>query len=298
MGRVAALLPVLAAGGEDAAAGNLVRPGHAAGYRGQNPGAPRRVHVGQAAHQAPGVRVRGPGVDLAGRRVLDHLPRIHHRDLVRHPGNHAQVVADVEGRGAVLLLELGDQVQDGRLDGDVQRGGRLVHDQERGVVEHGHRDQDALLLPARELERVPLHHAFHVGHVDPAQRLRALLVRFLALQPAVDDQRLGHLVADHHARVERRHRLLVDHRDVGPAQLAQLLLGAAAQLLAFEQDMPVRDKAVWPEEVHDREGHRALAAARLAHEAEVLALADVERDVPDRVDMPLARLVADRQVLD
>ena len=171
---------MLAARREDAAAGNLVGRGHPAGDRRQDPRALGRVHVGQAAHQALRIGVRRVGVDLARGGVLDHLTGVHDRDLVRHARHHAEVVADVEGRRVVPLLELGDQVEDRRFDGDVQRGGRLVHDQERRVVQHGHGDQHTLLLPARQLEGVALHHAFHVGHVDAAQRFLALAVGVLA----------------------------------------------------------------------------------------------------------------------
>ena len=58
---------------------------------------------------------------------------------------------------------LPDQVQDLRLGRDVERGRRLVGDQDAGLGGERQRDHDPLAQPARELERVA---------VDPARRLR------------------------------------------------------------------------------------------------------------------------------
>ena len=46
------------------------------------------------------------------------------------------------------------QLQDLRLRGDVERGGRLVGDQQRRLEHQRHRDHDALALAARELVRI------------------------------------------------------------------------------------------------------------------------------------------------
>jgi hypothetical protein len=77
---------------------------------------------------------------MAGRReqvmhrgFFDHLARVHHHHPLGRFGDHAHRVRDQHHRHAHLLLELGDQVQDLRLDGDVQRGGGLVGDQQAGL---------------------------------------------------------------------------------------------------------------------------------------------------------------------
>ena len=51
----------------------------------------------------------------------------------------------------LLGLELDEQVEDRRLDGDVERRRRLVADDELRVARERARDRDALLEPAREL---------------------------------------------------------------------------------------------------------------------------------------------------
>ena len=61
-------------------------------------------------------------------------------------------------------LELPQELQDLRLDGDVERRRRLVRDQEVGLVGERHRDHHPLALAARELVRI---------RVEPRARPRA-----------------------------------------------------------------------------------------------------------------------------
>ena len=50
--------------------------------------------------------------------------------------------------------EVSQQGEDLRLDGDVEGGGGLVGDEQAGLVDDGHGDEDALALAAGELVRV------------------------------------------------------------------------------------------------------------------------------------------------
>jgi hypothetical protein len=50
------------------------------------------------------------------------------------------------------------------------------------------------------------------------------------------DDRLGDLLADCKYRVKRRHRLLKDHRDLGPAHFAQFGLAHFRDLVAGHGD--------------------------------------------------------------
>ena len=51
------------------------------------------------------------------------------------------------------------------------------------------------------------------------------------------------LLADGHGRIERRHRLLVDHGDRGAANPAQLRVAHGQDVAALEQDLPRDDAA-------------------------------------------------------
>jgi hypothetical protein len=170
----------------------------------------------------------------------------HARDL----GDHAEVVRDEQHPRAVARLQVLDEAQDLRLRGDVERGGRLVGDEQRRLEHQRHGDHDALALAAGELVRVGLDHALgvrqaHLAHdvedLAPARRGREL--RVLA-------QHLVELRAAAHHRVERGHRLLEHHRHARRAQLAQALRRGARHVLALEQDLPAGHRQVRRQETH------------------------------------------------
>jgi hypothetical protein len=127
------------------------------------------------------------------------------------PDDHGEVMRDQQKAHAVLADQGLQQVEDLRLRGDVERGGRLVGDQQARVQRDGHGDADALALAARQLVRVARRAEIGTGRPGPAV---ARGVARRAARRAVDRQRLGHLVADGLHRVERGHRLLEDHPDL------------------------------------------------------------------------------------
>ena len=67
---------------------------------------------------------------VVGAARLDDPPGVHHRDPVAQAGDHAEVVGDQQHREAESLLQVGEQLEDLRLDRDVERGRRLVGDQQ------------------------------------------------------------------------------------------------------------------------------------------------------------------------
>ncbi|MFC7512768.1 hypothetical protein ACFQV4_31245 [Streptomyces thermocarboxydus] len=75
-----------------------------------------------------------PGVlvDLGGGTFLDDPSRVHHREPVAGVGEHRQVVADHHQPHVLVGDQLLDEAQDLRLDHHVQRGGRLVRDDQAG----------------------------------------------------------------------------------------------------------------------------------------------------------------------
>ena len=66
--------------------------------------------------------------DLVGGPLLDDLAVVHDRDPVGDVADDADVVGDEEVGEAELVLEVVEQVDDLRLDRDVERGDRLVGD--------------------------------------------------------------------------------------------------------------------------------------------------------------------------
>src|SRR5262245_35371827 len=79
-------------------------------------------------HEARGVGMFRAGEELTGGRDLDDAAAIHDGDAIGVAGYDAEIVGDQDQRGAGLARQLLQQVEDLRLHGDVERGGRLVRD--------------------------------------------------------------------------------------------------------------------------------------------------------------------------
>ena len=131
---------------------------------------------------------------------------------------------------------------------------------------------------------------------DHPQQLAGPRERVPLRDPLVRLHHVDELVADPHHRVERVHRALEDHRDVPPAEAAQLLPAQADQVLALEEDLPARDLRGLAQDLHDRVPGRRLAAAGLAGEADDLAGVDGEVDVVDRAHAPARDRVVDDEL--
>ena len=131
----------------------------------------------------------GALVDVVPRPDLDDLAEIHHRDAVRHVADDRQVVRDEDVRQPEVALQRLQQVHDLRADRHVERGDRLVEDDQLRVQRERTRDADALPLAARELVREPVRVLRR--QADRAQQLVHPLLARVAAVPAVNPQRLA-----------------------------------------------------------------------------------------------------------
>src|SRR5207249_3208481 len=80
--------------------------------------------------------------------------------------------------------------------------------------------------------------------------------------------------------------------------LAQALRARGEQVLAVEERLAARDRVRARVQAHDRQAGDALARARLADDAERLALLDRERDAVDGADDPVVGLEVRLEVAD
>ena len=80
----------------------------------------------------------------ARRREFDQARSIHDTHHVRGLGDDRQIVGD-EKYAQPLCLQFLQEIEDLRLDGDVECGGRFVGDEKLGVAGKRHGDHDALL---------------------------------------------------------------------------------------------------------------------------------------------------------
>ena len=108
---------------------------------------PRAAGNRDAGEQPARVRVQRRREQRRHRRALDDLARVHHRDAIGDARDDAEIVRDQDERHPELALQRLQQVQDLRLDRDVERGGRLVGDDQRRLAHQRHRDHHALAQP-------------------------------------------------------------------------------------------------------------------------------------------------------
>ena len=92
-------------------------------------------------------------VDLERRADLLDPALAHHHDPVGQLERLLLVVGDVDGRDPELALDLADLVAQGDADLGVERGERLVEQQDRRLEGERPRQRDALLLAAGQLVR-------------------------------------------------------------------------------------------------------------------------------------------------
>jgi hypothetical protein len=224
-----------------------------------------------------------------GVALFDDLAGIHHDDALAKFGDHAEVVGDHDDGRAEVAVQPNHQVQDLGLDRDVERGRRLVRDQQPWSAGQGNRDHHALAHPAGELVGIGVHPVFGGRDADPLEQIDRPLLRLLLGDFEVKHQRLDQLVPNRVDRIERRHRVLEDHRDVITADVSHLPVGQRQEVsrLAVDRkgDRTVDDSARRARhQPHQAQGGDALAAARFAHDAEGFAFLDMERDIVDGED--------------
>ena len=159
----------------------------------------------------------------------------------------------------------------------VERGGRLVGEQQRGVGGQGARDADALLLATRELLGVVL------AALGQAHKVEQFVHAAFALL-LIDARELQGVlnIASSGTRIEEV-ELLEDHANIA-ANAAELALGLADDVGAVEKQLPARGGI----EAVDEANQRGLTGTRVADDAEDFTRLDGERDAVDGGDFAVA----------
>ncbi len=123
-------------------------------------------------------------------------------------------MADEDQRQAEFALQTLQKIEDLALDRDIERGDRLVADDELRLKDHGTRDADALRLSAGEFMRIAVDRLGAAAHARH-DRLDAGAALFcLQLRP-MHEERLGDDLAYRHAWIERGERILKDDLHIG-----------------------------------------------------------------------------------
>ena len=117
------------------------------------------------------------GIDVVDRSRLDDFAAAHHDDALGHARNDAHVVRDERDRGFCVLAQVFDQIEHLRLHRGVERGGRLVGDEQRGLGHHRHRNHDALAHAAGQFVRILRKAPGSLRNADALQPLDRTLPR-------------------------------------------------------------------------------------------------------------------------
>ena len=163
-------------------------------------GAEARVRLRHCRKQRLGIRMFRRLEQRLGAGDLHDPADIHHGDAVADVLHHAQIVRDEQVGKAQPILQIEHQVEYLRLHRYIERGYRLVGDNQTRIERERTRNADALALPTAEcmgkavaLSSRQLHHVEQFGHA---------LAPLVGTAHPVDQQRLADDVGDAHARIE------------------------------------------------------------------------------------------------
>ncbi|MCY1542280.1 hypothetical protein D9M68_780220 [compost metagenome] len=152
--------------------------------------------------------------------------------------------------------------------------------------------------------RIAVQDGASLGNAHALQHAQRLGARRRRVQPLVQLQRLGDLVAGREAGIQRGHRLLEDHRHVGAAHALQLGVRGVEQvqdvaIAPAQQHAAVDDPAAAVfHQAHQRKRGYGLARPGLAHDGQGFAAVDVEGDAAHCFHGAFGGLEAHGQVID
>ena len=225
---------------------------------------------------------------LGGRDLARDPALAHHEDPVAHPQDLGQLRRDHHDR-----LALGGQIVEQSVDlglrPDIDAARRLVEDQDVGVAREPLRDDDLLLVAARQVAGLLTHR----GRLD--RKVLDLALRGRPRLPAVDDTERAD-VSPHRGQDDVRLDIEAHRKSVTLAVLGQVGdavpdgVGRARDRhgLAVDKDLA----AVGPVGAEDQPGHLGPTGTDQPGKAKDLAAAKLEADVADH---PAAVEAADLQ---
>ena len=208
---------------------------------------------------------------LFGVGQLHDVALVDDGDAVRDVPHDGQVVRDEQVGDAAFLLQMAQQVEHLGADGHIQCRDGLIGDDELRLHDEGAGDADALALAAGELVREA------GGKFGQQADIQQCLADFFfplgsgQVGPDVH-QALADDVAHLGALVQGGLRVLEDHLDLLDDLLVQRVGDLAVDLLALVQDLAAGSG----QDAHDGTADGGLAGTGLAHQAERLALVDLE----------------------
>ena len=151
---------------------------------------------------------------VSGAPLFDDFTLLHDDHPVTQMVDQRQVMADEHQAQPHIGLQVGEQVEDLALHGDVERRNRLVGDQQAGPGDDGAGNGNALALPAGKLVRVFFRVGGPYAHLVE-HRQHALPPRSRRDGP-VGEQGLGNAPAHRAPGVERAEGVLKHDLELRP----------------------------------------------------------------------------------
>ena len=202
---------------------------------GHQPRAARGVQPGNRSQKPRGVGHPAVGIELLDGGGLHRAAGVHHQGPIGELGHHAQIVGDDQHGGVGDVARGLENVEDLRLHGDIERGRRLVADDQVRIVRDRHGDHHALAFAAGEFVGECARPLQRLRDADQFQKLhRALAGSGLADVAVVDADGLGDLVTHGVDRRQRRHGVLEHRPDPGTSDRGHLGIAHAEQFLAVQ----------------------------------------------------------------
>ena len=192
------------------------------------------------------------------------------------------------------------------LNGHVQRGRRLVRDQQSGAADQGHGDHRPLAQPAGQFERIGAQCLGRIGETDQPQHFGRQFHPFGLRDVPVQEQCFGYLIAHRMQRRQRGHRFLEDdgyapaadcpHVGSVPVQCQQIGDRVLARIV--KQNFAAGDLGLFRQNSHDCLGHHGLARPGFADQRHGFARGHAKADAVDGADDTFRHMEFDLEVVD
>ncbi len=231
--------------------------------------------------------------------VLAQATGIHHGNRVAGLGHHAQVMGNHNQRQPALIPQIEQQAQNLRLYRHVEGGSRLIGDQHLGLAAQGHRNHRPLAHATGKLVGIVVDAALGIGNSHLTQYLDSLHASLTACALLVLTDTFSDLLADAHQRVEVTAGILEYHADLSSAHPAHAGLVQRQQVLPGQPHGGTLDtQSGRRQQAHQRSTGQSLARTAFTHQAEDLALRQIEGQAIDQGQWGWAVVGQYTQVLD
>ena len=259
---------------EQAADRTVKLPRHNTRYRRQ----PTRMGTfGKCRQQGGGIGVMRIGEEVAHRALFDFLAGILHADAFRRFGDDTHGMGNQHQGHAGFTLKLEKEVENLRLDRDIERSGRFIGNEELGIAGNRHGNHDALVHAPRKLMRIGGETALRRRNADQRQEFDGAPAPGGLIHVEMGFQRFHQLKADGEARIEARHRLLEDHGEVLAGDGAALARRHGQEVTTVEGHLFGRHFRSPGQKPHDGQHGNRLARAGFADYCQDFALVDRKR---------------------